>query len=132
MATAIDTSFLALDYTRHHYGQPIEAQSEVIPHHWNDHDYVYVAAEFTIEASREEAVSDYDTFTVWVREVNRSLYNSTPCESVTYWESPAFRRFNDAEAYAQFAYQRWQATGTLSSAAMEPRHDLDDRRNPIY
>lgn len=130
MATAIDTSFLPLEYVRHHYGQPIEAQSEIIPHQWNEHDYVFNAIEVSIEASREETFNDYDTFHVWIKEINRSLYNQTPYECVSWWQSPTFRRFTDAEAYAQFAYQRWQATGHLSSAAMEPRYDLDARRNP--
>ena len=132
MATAIDTSFLALDYTRHHYGQPIEAQSDIIPHHWNDHDHVYIAAEFTIEPSREESINDYDTFHVWVKEIIRSKFNQTPYECVSWWQSPRFHHFVDAEAYAQFAHQRWQATGHLSASAMERRDDLDARRNPIY
>ena len=133
MATAIDTQFLALDYTRHHYGQPIEAQSEIIPHQWNTHDAVFTAIEVSIEPSREETINDYDTFEVWIKETSRSLFNNPhKYEAVTWWQSPKFRRFIDAEAYAQFAYQRWQATGHLSSAAMEPRYDLDARRNPIY
>jgi len=131
MATATVIEFLPLEYTRIHYGSPIEAQSDSIRHAWCDHDDTDIRAEFTIEAGREESVNDYDLFHVWVKEtINYEFpFNS---QSVTWWQSPDFNRFEDAEAYCQFVYQRWQATGRLASAAMEPRHDLDSRRNPIY
>lgn len=132
MATAINTEFLPLEYVRHHYGQPIEAQSEITPHQWNNHDGLEDTIEVSIEPSREETVNDYDTFYVWIKHVTRDTFNDSPYECVSWWQSPTFRRFIDAEAYAQFAYQRWQATGHLSSAAMEPRYDLNARRNPIY
>lgn len=130
MATAtVSTDFLPLEYTRIHYGSPIEAQSDVIRHAWCDHDATDITAEFTIEAGREELVNDYDVFHVWVKET--ATYDGFPSEpAITWWQSPDFNRFEDAEAYCQFAYQRWQATGRLAAAAMEPRHDLDSRRNP--
>ncbi len=129
MATTTVIEFLPLEYTRIHYGSPIEAQSEIIRHSWCDHDHTDIRAEFTIEAGREESVNDYDVFNVWVKETVNYEFPAD-AQSVTWWESPDFNRFEDAEAYCQFAYQRWQATGRLASAAMEPRHDLDSRRNP--
>ena len=130
MATAtVSTAHLPLEYTHIHYGSPIEAQSESIRHAWCDHDHTDIRAEFTIEAGRDEMVNDYDVFHVWVKEtINYEFpFNS---QLVTWWQSPDFNRFEDAEAYCQFVYQRWQATGRLASAAMDPRHDLDERRNP--
>jgi hypothetical protein len=132
MATATaDKTFLPLQYTEHHYGQPIEAQSEVIRHNWCDHDDTDVRVEFTIEAGRDAMVNDYDVFHVWARE---SVHYTWPdkYETVSWFQSPRFTRFVDAEAYCQFAYQRWQATGILTASAMERRDDLDDKRNPIY
>lgn len=132
MTSTIDTAFLPLEYTRHHYGKPIEAQSEVVPHCWNEQDYAYIAAEFTIEADKEELYNDYDVYHVWVKSITRSLFHETADEAVTWWQSARFHTFDDAEAFAQFAYQRWQATGRCAAAGMEWRHDLDARRNPAY
>lgn len=129
-ATKPSSTFLPLEYTRHHYGQPIEAQSEPIRHTWCDHDDTDIRAEFSIEYGFEDTINDPDTFYVWVKL--ETGYHWPERYVTTSWhQSPRFARFADAEAYAQFAHTRWQATGHLSSAAMELRDDLDDRRNPI-
>lgn len=129
-ATAPSATFLPLEYTNHYFNTPIEAQSELIAHAWNEQDDVDVYAEFTIEAGREELINGYDVFHVWVK---REEHYNWPEKYVNiYWyQSPTFHNFADAEAYAQFAYQRWQATGYMSSSAMELRDDLDERRNPV-
>ena len=134
MATATQPSatFLPLEYTRIHYGDPVEAQSDVIRHNWCDHDDTDIRAEFTIEAGRDEMVNDYDVFHVWARQEIRYAWPANSEPAVSWYQSPRFYRFADAEAYCQFAYQRWQATGYFSSAAMERRDDLDERRNPVY
>jgi hypothetical protein len=129
-ATAPSTTWLPLEYTQHHFGQPIEAQSDIIRHAWCDHDDVDFRTEWAIEAGRDEMVNGYDVFHVWVKLTHHYTW---PDRYVTtaWYQSPQFTRFDDAEAYAQFAYQRWQATGYLSSSAMELRDDLDERRNPV-
>jgi hypothetical protein len=129
-ATAPSKTWLPLEYTRHHFGQPIEAQSDVVRHAWCDHDDIDMRAEFTIEYGFEDTVNDPDTFHVWAKITHHYIW---PERYVTtaWYQSPRFTRFDDAEAYCQFAYGRWQATGYLSSAAMELRDDLDDRRNPV-
>ena len=93
----VSNTFLPLEYTHTHYGSPIEAQSEIIRHAWCDHDATDIRAEFTIEAGREESVNDYDVFHVWVKEtVNHEF--PAGVQSVTWWQSPDFNRFEDAEA----------------------------------
>jgi hypothetical protein len=134
MATATATSpsatFLPLEYVKHHFGQPIEAQSRSIRHAWCDHDDIDMRTEWSIEYGFDETVNDPDTFYVWVMLEHHYTW---PEKYVTtaWYQSPRFYRFADAEAYAQFAYQRWQATGYMSSSAMELRDDLDERRNPV-
>jgi hypothetical protein len=133
MATATapaTATWLPLEYTQHHFGQPIEAQSDIVRHAWCDHDDVDFRAEWSIEHGYEDTVNDPDTFHVWVKITHHYIW---PDRYVTtnWYQSPRFSRFDDAEAYCQFAYQRWQATGYLYSAAMELRDDLDERRNPI-
>ena len=123
-------TFLPLEYTRHHYGQPIEAQSDMIRHTWCDHDDTDIRAEFSIEYGFEDTINDPDTFYVWVK-LEIGYHWPERYVTTAWYQSPRFARFTDAEAYAQFAHTRWQATGYLSSAAMELRDDLDDRRNPI-
>ncbi|NDC89040.1 MAG: hypothetical protein EB075_09595 [Bacteroidetes bacterium] len=129
-ATKPSKTFLPLEFTKHHYGQPIEAQSEPIRHSWCDHDDTDVRAEFTIEYGFEDTINDPDTFHVWVKLEHHYTWPER-YSTIAWYQSPRFARFADAEAYAQFAYQRWQDTSYLSSAAMELRDDLDEKRNPI-
>jgi hypothetical protein len=91
-------------------------------------------------AAEVEIIQDYDdgyivklttySWDVWTSGASPTCFELFDGCRVTYWENHEnFGRFTDAEAFAQFAWQRWRATGSGGSSGMRWRDDLDHRGN---
>jgi hypothetical protein len=71
-------------------------------------------------------------WSVWGDGASPAVFERLQGCAVTVWDThETFGRFTDAEAFAQFAWGRWRATGSGGSAGMLLRDDLDRMLNPV-
>jgi hypothetical protein len=127
-AQSID--FLELHYFNQ-YGQPEGANSGLYLHPWAQHDCMGLAAEMEIKRESD------DGFRVWLYQYQWSgwqddllSFDRDKCSAIAYDSHDTFGGFFNAEAYAQFCWARWRATGSAGSSGMRWRDDLDSRFNP--
>lgn len=126
--------FLQLHYTNA-CGYPEGATTSLYLHPWAEHDCLGLAAEMEIVRESDDGYR--------VRLINylwdawqptgslRSFERYSGC-AVTLWDShETFGQFYDAEAYAQFVWSRWRATGSAGRAGMRWRDDVDSIFNPV-
>ena len=131
---AQETDFLQLHY-ENEYGYPEGAATSIYQHPWSQHDYIGLAAEMEIVRELDDGyrvrLIAY-SWSVWPDGASPSCFERFDGCSVRLWEShETFGRFTDAEAYAQFCWGRWRATGTGGSAGMFWRDDVDSHLNPV-
>ena len=126
--------FLFLQYVNS-YGYPEGASTSLYLHPWARHDCMGLAAELEISRDTDDGYRVRLIQYSWnVRDHCGSLnaFERYAGCSVHVWDThETFGRFTDAEAFAQFAWTRWRATGSAGSAGMKLRDDLDNMLNPI-
>lgn len=126
--------FLQLHYDNQ-YGYPEGAHTSIYQHPWSQHDYMGLAAEIEITRADDDGyrvrliVYSWNAMAPGFNPGVFELFNGCSC---TAWDThETFGRFSDAEAFAQFAWSRWRATGAGGSTGMKWRDDLDSRLNPV-
>jgi hypothetical protein len=127
--------FLFLQYVNS-YGYPEGASTSLYRHPWSDHDCIGLAAEVEITRASDDGyrvrLIAY-SWSVWGDGASPTVFERTQGCAVTVWDShETFGRFTDAEAYAQFCWGRWRATGSGGSAGLLLRDDLDRMLNPVF
>jgi hypothetical protein len=126
--------FLFLHYVNS-YGYPEGAITSLYRHPWSDRDYMGLAAELEITRDSDDGyrvrLIAY-SWSVWGDGASPTVFERLQGCNVTVWDAHEnFGRFSDAEAYAQFCWGRWRATGSAGSAGMWLRDDLDHMLNPV-
>lgn len=131
---AQESDFLQLHY-ENQYGYPEGAQSNLYRHPWSDHDNIGLAAEVEIVRAGDDGFRvrlitySWDAMAPGCSPALFECMNGCSC---TAWDThETFGLFTDAEAFAQFAWARWRATGRGGSTGMLWRDDLDNRLNPV-
>jgi hypothetical protein len=132
---AQEDDFLFLHYVNA-YGYPEGASTSLYLHPWAEHDYMGLAAELEITRASDDGyrvrLIDY-SWSVWGPKASPRQFERYQGCSVRAWDThETFGRFTDAEAFAQFAWARWRATGTAGAAGMRLRDDLDHMLNPVH
>lgn len=126
--------FLLLQY-ENQYGYPEGAISGIYQHPWSQHDNIGLAGQIEISRAGDDGYQVRLTVYSWdamAPGCSPALFEFFDGCSCTAWDThESFGRFFDAEAFAQFAWSRWRATGTGGSTGMKWRDDLDSRLNPI-
>lgn len=131
---AQETDFLQLHYDCQ-YSWPEGAHTSIYQHPWSQHDNIGLAAEVEITRADDDGyrvrllVYTWDSMAPGFSPSVFELLNG--CRCVAWDTHETFGRFSDAEAFAQFAWARWRATGTGGSAGMLWRDDLDSNLNPV-
>ena len=126
--------YLQLHYVNQ-YGYPEGATTSTYRHPWSDHDYMGLAAEMEILRDSDDGyrvrLIGY-SWNVWGDGASPAAFERYEGCSVTVWEShDTFGQFSNAEAYAQFCWARWRATGSGGAAGLRCREDLDNLLNPV-
>lgn len=131
---AQETDFLQLHY-ENQYGYPEGAHTSVYQHPWSQHDHIGLAAEVEITRADDDGYRVRLLIYTWdsmAPGFSPSVFERMDgCRCVAWDTHETFGRFSDAEAFAQFAWGRWRATGTGGSAGMLWRDDLDSNLNPV-
>lgn len=131
---AQETDFLQLHY-ENQYGYPEGAHTSIYQHPWSQHDNIGLAAEVEITRFIDDGYRVRLLIYTWdamAPGCSPSVFERMDgCRCVAWDTHETFGRFSDAEAFAQFAWARWRATGTGGSAGMLWRDDLDSNLNPV-
>lgn len=131
---AQDSDFLQLHY-QNSYGYPEGASTSIYQHPWSQPDYLGMAAEMEIVRADDDGYRVrllIYSWNVWDPGSSPSSFERMDGCCCTLWDThETFGRFTDAEAFAQFAWSRWRATGSGGSAGMRWRDDVDNLLNHI-
>lgn len=131
---AQETDFLQLHYDCH-YSWPEGAHTSIYQHPWSQHDNIGLAAEVEITRADDDGYRVRLLIYTWdsmAPGFSPSVFERMDgCRCVAWDTHETFGRFSDAEAFAQFAWGRWRATGTGGSAGMLWRDDLDSNLHPV-
>jgi len=113
-----------------HPGGLAEMYSELVWHRTNRTEPAHLLAELGV-IQLTETWNDLPRFEVQIRDVYKRLEGPyAGQESVSWWRSTDFPTLRDAQLFAEWAVERWQAEGTFYAAGLSLRTDIDENGNP--